>query len=285
VYDPDIWRLQRGGKPQPLLVSSSVDANAQFSSDGRRIAFASGRSGEGIFIWLANAEGGDLVQLTRGPEDYHGSPRWSPDGGWVAFDARGKDGRWNVKVVESRGGQSRQLTSGPFTSAVPVWSRDGKWIYFTSDRSGRFEIWRMPSQGGAAEQITRDGGFAVLESPDTKTLYYTKVAGDGPLFSRPASGSEEKQVVERVARRGFAVFDDGIYYLYADPTGLAGSDIRFHEFATGRTRIIGSIESRILNPIEARVGVGFSVSPDRKTFLFTHYASAGSDLMAIENFL
>jgi eukaryotic-like serine/threonine-protein kinase len=285
VYDPDVWRLQTGGKPQPLLVSSSVDANAQFSPDGQRIVFASGRSGEGIFIWLANADGGDLVQLTRGPEDYHGSPRWSPDGRWIAFDARGKDGRWNVKVVESRGGQSRQLTSGAFTSAVPVWSRDGKWIYFASDRIGRFEIWRMPSLGGAAEQITSNGGFAVLESPDMRTLYYTKAAGDGPLFSRPMGGGEEKQVVERVARRGFAVFDDGIYYLYADPTGLSGSDIRFHEFATGRTRIIGSIESRILNPIEARVGVGFSVSPDRKTFLFTHYASAGSDLMAIENFL
>jgi len=67
VYDPDVWSLQAGGKPQPLLVSSAVDSNAQFSPDGRRIAFASGRSGEGIFIWLANADGGDLVQLTRVP--------------------------------------------------------------------------------------------------------------------------------------------------------------------------------------------------------------------------
>jgi Tol biopolymer transport system component len=283
VYDPDVWRLQAGGKPQPLLVSSSVDSNAQFSPDGRHIAFASGRSADGIFIWLANADGADLVQLTRGPEDYHGSPRWSADGRWIAFDARGKDG-WNIRVVESRGGQSRQLTSGLFNNTAPAWSRDGKWIYFASDRLGRFEIWRMPLQGGAAEQITRDGGFAVIESPDARTLYYTKVAGDGPLFSRPLGGGEEKQVVERVARRGFAVFEEGIYYLYADPTGLAGSDIRFHEFTTGITRIVGAIESRILNPIEARVGVGLSVSPDRKTFLFTHYASSGSDLMAIENF-
>src|SRR5260221_6311046 len=92
------------------------------------------------------------------------SPRWSPDGRWVACDARGKDGRWNVKVVESRGGQSRQLTSGSFTSAVPAWSRDGRWIYFASDRIGRFEIWRVPSEGGAAERITGDGGFAAIES-------------------------------------------------------------------------------------------------------------------------
>jgi hypothetical protein len=98
------------------------------------------------------------------------------------------------------------------------------------------------------------------------------------------SGGEEKQVLQRVARRGFSVFDDGIYYIYADPEGLAKSEIRFHDFATGCSRSVGTIEGRILNPIEARVGIGLSVSPDRKTFLFTHYASAGSDLMMIENF-
>lgn len=166
TYDTDIWQVQARGKPQPLLVSTMPDTSAQFSPDGRRIAFISGRKGDGIAIWLANADGAGLVQLTRGPEDYHGSPRWSPDGRWIAFDAQGKDRRWNIKVVESSGGQSRQLTSGPFSSNIPTWSRDGRWIYFSSDRSGQREIWRMPTQGGAAEQITRDGGGVVLESPE-----------------------------------------------------------------------------------------------------------------------
>jgi serine/threonine protein kinase/tricorn protease-like protein len=285
VYDPDIWRLTAGGKPEAFLVSSAVDANAQFSPDGRRVVFASGRSGEGIAMWLANADGSGVVQLTHGPEDYHGSPRWSPDGRWVAYDARGKNGRWNIKVVDASGGQTRQLTGGAFTSSVPSWSKDGKLIYFTSDRTGRFEVWRMPFPEGAAEQITGDGGFGpALESSDARTVYYLKDAGDGPLYSRPLSGGAEKQVLERVARRGFAVFDDGIYYIYADPDGLAKSEVRFHDFATGRSRSVGAIESGTLNPIAARVGVGFSVSPDRKTFLFTHYGSAGSDLMMIENF-
>lgn len=47
AYDSDVWRLQAGGKPQPLLVSTTVDASAQLSPDGRRIAFASGRGAEG----------------------------------------------------------------------------------------------------------------------------------------------------------------------------------------------------------------------------------------------
>ncbi|MDQ2947632.1 MAG: hypothetical protein M3Y27_17150, partial [Acidobacteriota bacterium] len=276
VDDADVWRLQAGGKPQPLLVSTLEDTSAQFSPDGRRIAFVSARSAEGVAIWLADADGAGLVQLTRGPEDYHGSPRWSPDGRRIAFDARGKDGRWNIKVVESSGGQSPQLTSGPFTSTAPTWSHDGKWIYFASDRSGRFEIWRMPSEGSSTEQFTHDGGYVAIESPDGRTLYYTKTGGDGPLFARPLGGGDEKQVLESVARRGFAVFEDGIYYLYADSRGAAKCEIRFHEFATGRSRLVG--------PIEGRLGLYLSVSPDRKTFLFTRVASAESDLMLIENF-
>ncbi len=274
AIDTDVWRLQVGNKPEPLLVSSAADRNAQFSPDGQRVAFASGRSAQSITIWLANADGGGLVQLTRGPEEHHGSPRWSPDGRWIAFDARGKDGRWNIGVVESSGGPSRRLTSGPFSNNVPAWSHDGNWIYFSSDRTGRFEIWRVPSQGGLAEQITRDGGYAVLESPDASTLYYTKGGGTGPLFCRPLRGGEETQVIKRVAMRGFAVFEDGIYYL--DSIGPAKSEICFHEFATRRNRVIGSID--------APLSYGLSVSPDRKTFLFTRYASAGSDLMLIENF-
>jgi hypothetical protein len=54
------------------------------------------------------------------------------------------------------------------------------------------------------------------------------------------------------------------------------SEIRFYEFATDG--------SRLVSPIEGRPYLYMSVSPDRKTFLFTLYGSVGSDLMLIENF-
>jgi eukaryotic-like serine/threonine-protein kinase len=273
--DQDVWRVSAGGAPQPLLVSSMLDASPCFSPDGRRIAFASARGVDRIAIWLSDADGGGLVQLTRGPESYHGSPRWSPDGHWIAFDARGRDGRWNIKVIESSGGEARQLTSGPFTSTAPRWSQDAKWIYFASDRTGRFEIWRVPAEGGSAQQVTQDGGYVSLESIDGQTLYYTKT-GDprgGPLFGRPLAGTGERQVVERVVGRAFAVFADGVYYL--DSTAPGKQEIRWHDFATRRTRVV--------SPIEGDMGIGFTVSPDRTTFLFTRLASPGSDLMLIEN--
>jgi serine/threonine protein kinase len=275
--DQDVWRAEVGRKPEPFLVSTMLDSNAQFSPDGRRIAFVSGRTVDRVSIWLSDANGANPVQLTKGPGEYDGSPRWSPDGHWIAFDALQEDGRRTFEVVESTGGPSRHLTSAsPWSSKVPSWSRDGKWIYFTSDRTGRWEIWRMPAQGGAAEQITSNGGYAALESPDRKALYYTKTGsyGGGPLYCRPLGGGEERQILERVDGRGFDVFEDGIYYLFA--TSPRTTEIRFHRFATGR--------SRIASEIEGLPGLGLSVSPDRKTFLFTKYVSAGADLMLIENF-
>jgi Tol biopolymer transport system component len=282
MSDSDVWRLQAGRKPEPFLVSSMTDDNAQFSPDGKRIAFASGRGLDGIRIWLSNADGSGLVQLTSGPERVESSPRWSPDGHWIAFDALGDDGLRNVKVIASSGGQARQLTrgpfsnltTGPFSNNVPTWSRDGKRIYFTSNRTGRFEIWRVSSQGGAAEQITHDGGYKAIESTDAKTLYYTKTSSDGPLYARAPGNSEEKQVLQEVVKRGFDVFEDGIYYL--GYTKLWKLEIRLYNFVSGR--------SRVIYPIAAWPSLGLSVSPDRKTFLFSLTGPVGNDLMMIEDF-
>jgi Tol biopolymer transport system component len=279
--DTDIWRITPEGKPQPLLRSSAMDQNPNLSPDGKRIAWSSARAGAGPAIWTANADGTGAVQLTRGPEAYHGSPRWSPDGQWIAFDAQQKTGRWDLRVMDAGGTQVRQLTNGPATNTSPGWSHDGKWIYFGSDRGGRFEIWRIPAAGGAAEQITKDGGYVGREAPDGKTLYYTKTGGASPLYARPLAGGEEKKVLERVIARAFAVLDDGIYYIDQIGSNPAEgrSEIRFHQFASGRSRTIASIDYPGVS-----VGVGFSVAPDRRSFLVTWAQSSGSDLMLVENF-
>jgi hypothetical protein len=66
----------------------------------------------------------------------------------------------------------------------------------------------------------------------------------------------------------------GICYLTRD--WQRNHEIRFYDFATGQSRVIGALE--------ARLSIGLSVSPDRKTFLFTGSATSGSDLVLIENF-
>jgi len=269
----DIWRYQSGGVLEPLIACSLIDWNPQFSPDGSRIVFASARSGDMSEIWVVNADGSKPVQLTRRPGRDQGTPRWSPDGRWIAFDSMGQDGHWDIWVVEANGGRPRRITSEPSNESAPSWSHDGSWIYFGSDRTGKREIWRVPFAGGPAEQITQNGGNVAFESADGKNLYYVK-SDSSPLFTMALAGGPERQVLDSVVSRAFVVMEDGIFYISRLEDGLY--PLRFFQFSNS--------QSRVLTSFEGPLGLGLTVSPDRKTWLFSKSTVSGSDLMLVENF-
>jgi Tol biopolymer transport system component len=61
-------------------------------------------------------------------------------------------------------GNPHRVTTHAGDQTVPTWSHDGKWIYFSEDRGGRRELWRIRASGGEPEQITRTGsGFLGIE--------------------------------------------------------------------------------------------------------------------------
>ena len=70
--------------------------------------------------------------------------------------------------------EERRLTDNPSDDMAPSWSRDGRWIYFASSRSGQLQLWKAPAEGSPAAQVTRKGGVLAVESLDGKFLYYAK---------------------------------------------------------------------------------------------------------------
>ncbi len=271
----DVWSMDPQGVCRPLIASSLRDVSARYSPDGSRIVFVTQRGGENLEIWLANADGSAQTPLTHGPGIVQGTPAWSPDGKWIAFDSQDAETAIRqIWMIESAGGTARQLTKLPKGAQVPVWSQSGQSIYFNDNSSGQFEIYRLPVKGGAAEQVTRAGGFLAQESPDGRLLYYIKSSGESPLYSMPFGGGPEKKVLDSVAGRGFQIFSDGIFYL-----GVAHSqlEVRFHSFTGAQDRVIGPVKARAIN-------VYLSVSPDRKSTLLSYSPESGSDLMLIENF-
>src|SRR5262245_43688778 len=87
-------------------------------------------------------------------------PAVSPDGKWVAFAVRDTDydanrGRFDIWLASIDGASVRRLTTHPENDTEPQWSRDGKWIYFMSTRSGSAQVWRIGAAGGEAEQVTK----------------------------------------------------------------------------------------------------------------------------------
>ncbi len=277
AFNCDIWRLRLGGTTEPLIQSSLADYSPDFSPDGSRVAFTSTRNGESYEIWIANADGTSPVQLTHGPGD-QGTPRWSPDGRWIAFDSRVATGQ-DIYVIPSDGGQARRLTSELSDENLPSWSRDGRWVYYASGRTGRSEVWRVPLAGGPLEQVTREGGSALQESTDGRMLFYIKSAGG--IFARPlAAGPEQKLVASSPypenAHLFLAVVENGLYYWA--PRGSDGRwPLMFFDLSSRKSAEVARFTA-------ARIQQGLTVSPDRKTLLFAVYPTFESNLMLIEHF-
>lgn len=283
-FDMNILALEEGQPPRPIAASTLADYDPQFSPDGRRIAFVTDRSGRGSEIWTANADGSGLVSLTRGEHAPEGGPSWSPDGRQIAYDGFGADGRPHVYVIDAAGGPSRELAAGPFADYIPNWSRDGRWIYFGSDRTGRLETWRAPVTEGPAVQVTHNGGIDARESWDAATLYFRKtlgaVMGPSRLFQMPVEGGPERELWP-VPYWNFWPVDDGVYYV-AVPTETQPPytyEVRFHDDATDTSRVVHSIQLESIGP-------KMSVSPDGMTVLISgvRAGAVGMDLMLIENF-
>jgi Tol biopolymer transport system component len=272
-YDVQIWQVQPGKAPKSFAPSTRLEFSPQYSPDGRRVAFASNRSGA-VEIWSRNADSGNPIQITHFDSGYSGTPRWSPDGRSIAFDRRLKQG-WGVFVIASDGSQLRKLTSDETLETIPSWSTDGKWIYYASNRTNRFEIWKAPANGGKGIQVTSNGGYTAFESTDGQSLYYTKERVPG-LWARPLPGGKERLLLAADVGREFAVTKDGIYYLPVHLPNTARS-VWFHSFATGKEN-----EIALLNVDDAEQGL--TVAPDRKTILFTAALQNGSNLMVVDNF-
>ena len=277
-YLTSIWRVETSAPGAPAssppiaaIASTRGEGNPQFSPDGRRVAFASGRSGPAE-IWLADPDGSNALQLTA-MRARTGSPRWSPDGRLIAFYAN-LEGQPEIFVIPAAGGKPQRVISGPTKNFSPSFSRDGKSIYFSSDRSGEYQIWKVPVAGGEPIQVTHNVGYVAVESPDGSYIYYVQTSAlPSALWRVPASGGEPVKVLDGVINQAFAVVEKGIYYIdqHAGETRL-----QFYDFATGRSTTVA--------PNLGDVGYGLTVSPDGRTILFCKMAPPVDDLMLVENF-
>ncbi|HEY6433088.1 MAG TPA: hypothetical protein VIZ17_14000, partial [Acetobacteraceae bacterium] len=170
-----------GGVARRVEIAAHLrcDDNHGLSPDDRLLAVscapASGRRGS---IYLVPLGGGGARMLTHGlAAEFHG---WSPDGSTIAFSGV-RRGQSDVYVIPARGGEPKRLT-GTGSNDGPDFAPDGT-IYFSSDRSGSMQLWRMKADGTQAEQLTHDEGSDRFPhaAPDGKQLVYLNSAARSPL--------------------------------------------------------------------------------------------------------
>ena len=174
--------------------------------------------------------------------------------------------------------QHLRLTREPSEDGTGTWFRDGRWIYFHSDRTGRFEVWKVPSGGGAAVQVTRTGGFYAVESEDGRDLYYSKSVASG-IWRVPSGGGEESEVVKGPVVWGdWALTRRGLYYAISrDQVRRQQFTIQHLDLGSGRTSLLYRREGLFFH-------LYLTVSPDEKWLLFGEAPAPQSELRLMENF-
>ena len=114
-------------------------------------------------------------------------PAISPDGATLVFAYRG-----DLYRVPSTGGVATQLTTHTAHDFMPVWSRDGRWIAFASDRYGNFDVYVMPAQGGEARRLT-------VHSADEYPYAFT-ADGTGVVFGAARLDAAESRLFPTAAQ-------------------------------------------------------------------------------------
>jgi Tol biopolymer transport system component len=150
----DIWiRELDGGEPRRLTRHPATDSTPDISPDSQTVVFRSSRDGGGIYI--VPAAGGAEKRIAGGGF----SPRFSPDGRWIAYGAIDRPGEGSIYVVAAQGGQSWRIQSQDMPCSCPLWTPDGKAIQFAVSESGSQDWWVAPFDPAGHPAVGANSGL------------------------------------------------------------------------------------------------------------------------------
>jgi Tol biopolymer transport system component len=164
--------------------------NPAWSPDGQKIVCAqdnfvepNNRTVLPSKLWMVVVATGQKRLISEGDAV---QPTWSPEGHRIAYGGIHKGGRRDIWTIPADGGEAIPVTDDPAVDWNPVWSPDGQYLYFASDRNGSMNLWRVPIE-------ERSG--AVLGPPEPVTI--PSAYGQHLSFSRDGRRMAYVQVSTR----------------------------------------------------------------------------------------
>jgi serine/threonine protein kinase/Tol biopolymer transport system component len=210
-----------------LTTNTNGSQAPAWSPDGQRIAYRGTRKGFRN-VWVKSVDGTSQErQLTHG-ETAQTPTSWSPDGtNLLYYEATTAATGWDMWVVSVADGKAQPLITGAQRDSAAQWSPDGHWLAYTSDESGRTEVWVVPFPlNGQRWRISTEGGGEPVWSHDGRELFYR---GNGTVWAvdvrtSPAFGVGTPRVLfadtftpSPNGSTGYSVSKDGKRFLFAQP--------------------------------------------------------------------
>ncbi len=213
-----LWVADADGEgAQPALTSPEPIISPSWSPEGRQLAYVSFESRKPV-VYIHDVASGKrrLVANFRGSNS---APAWSPDGRSLAVTLS-RDGGSQLYTLDvtTAGSEPRRLTQSSSIDTEPIYSHDGKFIYFVSDRGGSPQIYRMPAAGGNPERVTFTGTYNISPSlsADGRWLaYISRVSGAFKLHVMELSTSNVTALTETSADENPSFAPNGRLLLYA----------------------------------------------------------------------
>jgi serine/threonine protein kinase len=176
----NLWvvELEKG---TALRITSTFSQMPVWSPDGSRIAYSEGTSG--LTVKPANGSG-DAEGLLPGANF---PSAWSPDGRFIIFVRRGVKTRMDIYALPLFSDRKEyQILNSPFNEQTPSFSPDGRWLAYTSDETGNYEIYVQSFSadgklGADKQRVSTIGGTYPVWRRDGSELFF--VAPDGQMMS------------------------------------------------------------------------------------------------------
>jgi Tol biopolymer transport system component len=168
----ELWigDLATGGETR-FATEPIINEGVDWSPDSRTIAYLHSQGGPQTIVIKPVGGNQPGRRVLEQDASFKAIDGWTPDGRRLVFDRQDPATRWDLWILDVEAGTAKPLLAGPFNEQTASISLDGRWMAYTSDETGRSEVYVQPFEtAGPRIQITTTGAHRVFWHPDGKHL-------------------------------------------------------------------------------------------------------------------